>query len=157
MRILCAVGTQGGVELIRRLAEITGPRHELFLLHVIDTGPRRELEGFLHRPGPRGRPAPPPERDRQIDAPEEAAGQAALQEARQAAEQAGFTVQVDLQRGRPEQVIVQRAREGQCQLVAIQNNEGAQGRPQIGPESVGHTARFVLDHAPCDVLLLREG
>jgi nucleotide-binding universal stress UspA family protein len=21
---------------------------------------------------------------------------------------------------------------------------------------VGHTARFVLDHAPCDVLLLRE-
>jgi nucleotide-binding universal stress UspA family protein len=27
--------------------------------------------------------------------------------------------------------------------------------PPAGPGSVGHTARFVLDHAPCDVLLLR--
>jgi nucleotide-binding universal stress UspA family protein len=28
-------------------------------------------------------------------------------------------------------------------------------RPPTGPPSVGHTARFVLDHAPCPVLLLR--
>lgn len=28
-------------------------------------------------------------------------------------------------------------------------------RPFAGPGSVGHTARFVLDHAPCPVLLLR--
>ena len=27
--------------------------------------------------------------------------------------------------------------------------------PAVGPPSVGHTARFVLDHAPCPVLLLR--
>jgi nucleotide-binding universal stress UspA family protein len=27
--------------------------------------------------------------------------------------------------------------------------------PAVGPPSVGHTARFVLDHAPCPVLLLK--
>ena len=28
-------------------------------------------------------------------------------------------------------------------------------RPEPGPRSVGHTARFVVDHAPCPVLLIR--
>jgi len=27
--------------------------------------------------------------------------------------------------------------------------------PQPGPHSVGHTARFVVDHAPCPVLVIR--
>jgi len=30
------------------------------------------------------------------------------------------------------------------------------GGPTLGPKSVGHVARFVLDHAPCPVLLLRQ-
>ncbi|GAC1656538.1 MAG: hypothetical protein NVS4B12_29030 [Ktedonobacteraceae bacterium] len=29
------------------------------------------------------------------------------------------------------------------------------GGPIIGPKSVGHIARFVVDHAPCPVLLVR--
>ena len=29
-------------------------------------------------------------------------------------------------------------------------------RPPVGPGSVGHTARFVVDHAPCPVLVIRE-
>jgi nucleotide-binding universal stress UspA family protein len=30
------------------------------------------------------------------------------------------------------------------------------GEPDhLGPKSIGHAARFVLDHAPCDVLLVR--
>jgi nucleotide-binding universal stress UspA family protein len=60
-----------------------------------------------------------------------------------------------VERGRPEQVIVLVAQERRCDLVAIQASEGAAGRPRLGPSSVGHTARFVLDHAPCDALLLR--
>jgi nucleotide-binding universal stress UspA family protein len=28
-------------------------------------------------------------------------------------------------------------------------------RPEPGPRSVGHTTRFVVDHAPCPVLLIR--
>ena len=38
---------------------------------------------------------------------------------------------------------------------AIRASEGSAGHPRLGPASVGHTARFVIDHAPCDVLLLR--
>jgi len=30
-------------------------------------------------------------------------------------------------------------------------------RAGTGPHSVGHTARFDVDHAPCPVLLLRAG
>jgi nucleotide-binding universal stress UspA family protein len=25
-----------------------------------------------------------------------------------------------------------------------------------GPASIGHVARFIIDHAPCDVLVLRS-
>ncbi len=155
MRVLCAIGLQGGAQVVRRLQEVIGNGHELYLLHVIDTGPRRGLEEFLHRPGPRRPPPPPPEREGRIDAAEERAGQVALEEARQEAQRLGFGVQSQMERGRPEQVIVRLAGEWKSQLIAIRKNEGAQGRPHIGPESVGHTARFVLDHAPCDVLFLR--
>jgi nucleotide-binding universal stress UspA family protein len=44
-----------------------------------------------------------------------------------------------------------------CRLVVLRASQGAAGVPRIGPASVGHTARFVLDHAPCDVLLVRDG
>jgi hypothetical protein len=30
-------------------------------------------------------------------------------------------------------------------------------QPPVGPKSLGPTARFVSDHSPCPVLLLREG
>ena len=153
MNILCAIGQQDAPEMLKRLQEELGTQHNLYLLHVIDTGPRRELEAFMHRPG--SRHPPPPEQARRIDAVEITAGQAALDEARMQAEQLGFNVQVDLQRGKPEQIIVQSARDRGCHLIVIWNSEGAQGRPLLGPESVGHTARFVLDHAPCDVLFLR--
>ena len=171
MKVLCAIGMQGGPEIILRVREVIGVQHELYLLHVIDTGPRHTLEEYLHgpgllrhpplpphEPGPLHRPPPPPPpgRERPIDEAEQAAGRAALEEASQEAERAGFHIQTDIQRGRPEQVIVQMAQSWGCQLIAIQASEGTQGRPQIGPESVGHIARFVLDHAPCDVLLLRK-
>jgi nucleotide-binding universal stress UspA family protein len=156
MRILCAIGQHRGPELIRRLAAVAGREHELILLHVIDTGPRHEMEGLLRRPGGLRRPPVPPEQNRQIDAAEEAAGQAALDEAQVEAKAAGFSVTTEIQRGRPGQSVVQAAREKSCELVVIWNSEGAHGRPQIGPESVGHSARFLLDHIPCDVLLLRE-
>ena len=166
MKILCAIGIQGGAELVKRVADVAAAGPELVLLHVIDSGPRRTLEEMLRGPGglrrmPPRPPAPPPppghEEARPLDAAEQAAGEAILDEARQAAAQAGLTAQAVLQKGRPEQLIVQVAREQGCRLVAIQASEGAQGRPALGPESVGHVARFVLDHAPCDVLLIREG
>jgi nucleotide-binding universal stress UspA family protein len=157
MNVLCAIGLQGGPEVIRRVLGVIGAQHDLFLLHVIDTGPRHTLEEYLHGPGLLRRPPPTPVgREHPVDEAELAAGNSAMEEVRQEAERAGFRFQTELLRGKPEQIIVQMARTWNCQLITIQTSQGTQGRPHIGPESVGHTARFVLDHAPCDVLLLRE-
>ncbi len=76
MLILCAIGSRGGPELVRRVAALVGQKAELLLLHVTDTGPRHELERLG---GPLGRRPPGgPAREREIDAAEEYAGQAAL-------------------------------------------------------------------------------
>ena len=60
------------------------------------------------------------------------------------------------ERGRPEQVIVSLAGELTAQLVVLHARESPQAYPRVGPPSVGHTARFVVDHSPTIVLLLRE-
>lgn len=57
--------------------------------------------------------------------------------------------------GRPEQEIIRIANEQHASLIVVGARYRGAGRPLIGPESIGHVARFVLDHAPCDVLLLR--
>jgi nucleotide-binding universal stress UspA family protein len=161
MNVLCAVGIQGGSEVVRRVLQTVGLEHDLRLLHVIDTGPRHTLDEFLRGPGPLRRPRPPPPpRGRAepldpVDRAEQEAGAAALEEARREAERAGAPFSAQVERGRPEQIIVRIALELRSDLIAIQASEGAEGRPRLGPRSVGHTARFVLDHAPCDVLLLR--
>ena len=159
MHVLCAIGKQGGSEMISRMREVIGSQHDLHLLHVLDAGPRRTMQEFLFGPGQLHR-TPPPERIKSLDAAEQAAAEAAMEEARQEAEHAGFRVQTDIQTeiepGKPEQIIVRAAHLWGCQLIVIRASEGSEGRPKIGPQSVGHTARFVLDHAPCDVLLLRE-
>jgi nucleotide-binding universal stress UspA family protein len=168
MNVLCAVGLRGGEALVRRLFEIAGADHDLHLLHVIDTGPRHALTHLLH--GPRHRPPqpePPPkpprppaphaEQERRIDVAEEAAAEAAMEEARLEAGRLGFRVHLYRERGNPEELVAAKARTLECQLVVIHAREGAAGRPQLGPASIGHSARFVLDHAPCDVLLVRTG
>ena len=58
--------------------------------------------------------------------------------------------------GRPEQEIIQCSSEWQADLIVICPRTPAFGEPVLGPKSVGHVARFVLDHAPCPVLLLRQ-
>ena len=155
MKILCAIGLRGSPELIYRIAEINGTQAELILLHVIDSRPHHELDEFL-RAQPWSRPRTQNEVDELLSV-EQAAGHAAIDEAIEAAKTAGFQVgSAKIARGKPEQVIVATASEQHADLIAIRAREGAEGRPHIGPASVGHTARFVLDHAPCDVLLLRE-
>jgi nucleotide-binding universal stress UspA family protein len=57
--------------------------------------------------------------------------------------------------GRPEREIVNSAAEWQADLVILCPRAEYGGKPTIGPKSVGHVARFVLDHAPCPVLLVR--
>ena len=155
MRIVCSVGQRAGAELVRRvLAATSGAQPELVLVYVIDTGPRKDMaqmSGPL-RFGPRGGE---PRHSAAMSAAEEAAGRASLDEAVAEARAAGVHAVARVERGKPEQIIVAVAREVQAALVAIRARENAEGHPFIGPASVGHVARFVLDHAPCDVLLLR--
>ena len=159
MHVLCAIGKQGGAEMISRMREVIGSGHDLHLLHVLDSGPRKTMQEVLFGPGQLRRTLPP-ERINNLEAAEKAAAESAMEEGRHDAEQAGFKVhtenQSEIEPGRPEQIIVRAAHLWKCQLIVILASEGTQGRPKIGPESVGHSARFVLDHAPCDVLLLRE-
>ena len=58
--------------------------------------------------------------------------------------------------GRPEREIVNCAAEWNADLIVICPRSPLSGSPPIGPKSVGHVARFVLDHAPCPVLLVRS-
>jgi nucleotide-binding universal stress UspA family protein len=57
--------------------------------------------------------------------------------------------------GRPEREIVNCAAEWNADLIIICHRSQYGNKPAIGPKSVGHVARFVLDHAPCPVLLAR--
>ncbi len=152
MLVLIPIGARGGEESVRHASALISPDAEFLLLHVTDVTPREDVERF----GPlRHGPPPSQERDAELSAAEEAGAEQAIAEAAAAAEAAGHSTTTRLARGRPEQVIVQVAAEVKADLVAIRAREGQAGRPSIGPASVGHTARFVLDHAPCDVLLLR--
>jgi nucleotide-binding universal stress UspA family protein len=151
MRILCAIGISRGSEIVRQVASITREGDELVLLHVIDTGPRHDLDrlrGPLHAHH---------ERHGELDAAEEEAGKAALKEALTEAGRLGLAAVERLERGRPEQVIVSLAGELTAQLVVLHARESPQAHPRVGPPSVGHTARFVVDHSPTSVFMLRGG
>lgn len=155
MTILCAIGTRGGAGLVQRALAYAKTGDDLLLVHVIDTRPRHELDrlpGPLLRHGPRGGP----ERAHALDAAETVAGEQALAEAETVARDAGMLATTRLERGKPEQMIVAVAREAAATLIVIRARDWAERHPGFGPGSVGHTARFVLDHAPCDVLLVRQ-
>lgn len=154
MRVLCAIDLRHGVEVVQHvLALAQGDAPELLLGHVVDTGQRPDP---AHR-GPFGRgPHHDPAREQAMTEAETAAAQEALNEARSEAERLGARVETRLLRGRPEQALVALAQEIGADLIALRLNEFGERRPTTGPGSVGHTARFILDHAPCDVLLIRS-
>lgn len=155
MKVLCAIGDRGGADLIQRMIKLLGVRTECLLLQVIDPGPRHELAAFLrgplHRPPHHG----PARREASLEAVDREAGRAAIEEAEAAARRADLVTRTITREGRPERVILEVARETGCGLIVVRAREGTEGHPRIGPASVGHTARFVVDHAECDVLILR--
>ena len=151
MRVLCCLD---GTNIEHISSAVSRLLHAdsltLGLLYVIDTGPHGEMERqrerFLRRPE-----LAPARRDQMRQA-EEASARDILQEGGRSlpgAEQ--------LQRqGRPEGEIVQCAAAWAADLVVICSRSPQSVGPPLGPKSVGHVARFVLDHAPCPVLLVRS-
>jgi len=150
MRVLCCLdGTN--VEQVNKATEMLSTSQPLTigLIYVTDTGPRHDIEHlrerFLRPPGP------PPPREEEMRQAEKASAQDILDEGLH-----HFPGAEALQRqGRPEREIVNTAAEWQADLVVICPRAEYGGRHAIGPKSVGHVARFVVDHAPCPVLLVR--
>ena len=153
MRLLYAVGQRDGAQMVHDALAFVGDVDYLALVHVIDDRPRHGVEaqrGLLRRISS--------DRQREIELAEEAAGRVTLSEAESAVSSTGkqtAAIETRLERGKPEQHIVALARQLQVDLVALRTREYPDGFPRIGPPSVGHTARFVVDHAPCPVLLPR--
>jgi nucleotide-binding universal stress UspA family protein len=150
MRILCCLdGTN--VEQVTKATQMLSQTQQLTLgiLYVTDTGPRHDIEHlrerFLRHPGPLS------PREEEMRQAEHIAADDILNEGLR-----HFPGAEMLQKqGRPEREIVNTAAEWRADLVIICARAEYGGRHVIGPKSVGHVARFVLDHAPCPLLLVR--
>lgn len=150
MRVLCCLDGSNTEPISRALSSlIATDERTVGLLYVTDTGPHHEMErkreGLLRPRHPSG---PLHEKIQQAEV---FAAQDILQEGLRYLPQA----QTLAREGRPEQEIVQCASQWHADLIVICPRSPAFGGPAVGPKSVGHVARFVLDHAPCPVLLVR--
>lgn len=151
MRVLCCLdGTN--IEQIRttvstmlRVDDLT-----IGLVYVIDSGPHEDMERQrerFFRP-----PALQPRQKEQMQQAENTAAQDILDEGIR-----HFPGATPFKReGRPEREIVNLAAQWAANLVIICPRSTYSGGPLLGPKSVGHIARFVVDHAPCPVLLVRK-
>jgi nucleotide-binding universal stress UspA family protein len=122
----------------------TVDRAEVVLLHVLDPGIGDVARGAQGGLLGRGRPG-----GGRSDAIGEAAAaaQAALLDA--AARRLGHPAARDPRRGRAEREVVA-ACEGARLLIMARDGD----HTRLGPRSIGPATRFVLDHAPCRVLLV---
>jgi len=127
------------------------PAGPVELVHVIDEGPRQEIEmQFGRHPGlPR-----PPHLAEHTSAAEQRGSAAILAEAAEALRARGEGAATTTATGRPELEIERRATEIGAGLVVVAARTRS-GEVPPGPHSVGHVARHVSDHAPCPVLMVR--
>jgi len=134
---------QGCIDAARPLLP---PDAEITLLHVAPSEVEQAATGALAGLLGRGRPGPgrhPAERISALS--EQAAGELLVA----AVARLGRDARRQATTGRVERVVV-RAAEGADLLVAARDGD----RSRLGPASLGPATRFVVDHAPCPVLLV---
>lgn len=157
MKVLCLLGIREAWDMVAQaLRELNPAQLELLLVYVVNEEQREGVLGLLGGLG--RRPAPPDERAEAMDAAEDQAGAMSLRRAYQAALDGGVAPQRITQRlvrGRPEHAIVELAEREACRLIVLRAKDEVHVRVPRGPASIGHVARFIIDHAPCDVLVLR--
>jgi nucleotide-binding universal stress UspA family protein len=123
---------------------------DVLLLHVAggeaEAIAREARHGLLGR---RAHEPPPHERDPVSLASEEEA-EALLEEA--AARLGRPSARAARRGGRPAHLVLDELVGADLLVLARDGEPGHQG-----PRSIGHAGRFVLDHAPCDVLLVQAG
>ncbi len=153
MTVLVGVAEVGAPELLRQLDRVLAlnGRH-LLLAAIIGGHGRAEVElvrgALLRRPLPG-------HRSDALQAADRAAVAAALEEAAATATALGVTAETAVAEGDPGPELVRLARQHSCEAVVVGARPGP-GAVAAGPHSLGRTARFVLDHAPCPVVLLRR-
>jgi nucleotide-binding universal stress UspA family protein len=144
-------------EQVAKVVGAGGPDVEITLLHVAEAGPR---ELAAHDPVVRRGPWPLPKRDaiehRLAGADDEGtAALLALWHERFAAAMPGIEIAHLVAQGRPEQEIVAAAERLSADAIVLCARPRT-GPTEPGPRSVGHVARFVVDHSPVPVLLIRR-
>ena len=142
MRALVWITESSWAACIDRARELLVPDAVITILHVAES----DVEALAAHPSPgrlgRHRPPPPGPTVRQIS-DEEAATllqQAAMRLARPAETLA--------RRGRVEREVLEAAAGADLLVLA------RDGEPRREPKSIGHEARFVIDHAGCEVLVV---
>ncbi|HLX57112.1 MAG TPA: universal stress protein [Ktedonobacteraceae bacterium] len=151
MKVLCCLDGVNNEQISEAAAMLAAAEPLTYgLVYVIDVGPRGEIERtrerFMRRPS-----GPLSPRHSQMQQAEQASAHDILNEGLRY-----FPGAETLQReGRPEREIVNCAAEWNADVILILPRAEYGDKPAIGPKSVGHVARFVLDHAPCPVLLAR--
>ena len=115
---------------------------EITLLYVANTEP--ETVARAARRGLLGRHPPPPAHELQT-----ISEQAAHELLTEAQARLGRPATLESRRGRVEREVVAAA-EGMDILILARDGD----RERLGPRSIGPKTRFVIDHAPCRVLLI---
>lgn len=144
-------------ESVAKVIGAGGPAVEIALLHVAETGPRAlTADDPPVRRGPWPRPKTAMIEHRLADADAEAtAALLAVWHERFAAALPGIEITQVAAQGRPEQEIVSAAQRLNADAVVLCARPRS-GPVEPGPRSLGHVARFVVDHSPVPVLLVRR-
>jgi len=122
---------------------------EIALLAVIDAGPRGDIDRV------RERFWRPPMHHEPVTERIKTAESASAEETLKAGLAYVKGAETLVRQGRPELEIVNAAAEWKADVIVIGSRAEYGEATHVGPKSVGHVARFVLDHAPCPVLLVR--
>jgi nucleotide-binding universal stress UspA family protein len=117
---------------------------EITLLHVVNAEP--ETVARAARRGLLGRHAPPPRPSQDLQT---ISGQAAQDLLSEAQARLGRPATLQSRRGRVEREVVASAERADVLVLARDGD-----RERLGPRSLGPATRFVIDHAPCRVLLI---
>jgi nucleotide-binding universal stress UspA family protein len=154
MLVVVCLDLEDGVDPIKGLVDCTPlDGAEVTLLHVIDDAERTKLEDSV-RPGI-VRPSLP-DVEETLEADERSMLRETYEEAVTIlhARHEG-DVRLNVGSGRPERVIVSYLIEVNEGLCVLGRRPDWKRNREVGPRSVGKVARFVIDHAPCPVLVLR--
>lgn len=153
MNVLIPVtGTEDEI-FFRQAVALTGLERAdgIILAHVVDSGPRADLE--FGRERYLGRRPLPDRRTVALSRAEDDRAREGIAFARQALQDAGVppgVIREVVLRGKPNEALRDLADGERIDLIVVRARPG-----KPGPHSLGKTARFLVDHAPGAALLIR--